>query len=71
MLPAEQNLLAALEAFLVNQELPAVVAAEEGRLPSNYSGIAAVATAAVMPQILAALDKLLLQPVAVPAAPSA
>jgi len=59
MLPAEQAALDALEKFLVDAELPAFVAAEEGRLPANYSALVVAATSGVMPSIIAALDKVI------------
>lgn len=64
---AEQAVLGSLEAAakeavksllsdLMDKEIPALIAAEEAKLPAAYAAVVTVVTAALMPQLKALVD---------------
>lgn len=56
MLDAEKAVLKATLKAIVDSELPAIVAAEEQRLPALYQPLVGAVVAATLPQLIAILD---------------
>lgn len=56
MTQAETDIVKALLREVADKDLPAIIQAEEQKLPASYAPLVQAVTAAVMPELIKAID---------------